>query len=110
MKKGIKSSLVKKNLYKTPTCEELEPNLQTCEMLVQNYQRYEEPVLTVTDRNDKTEELESNAKYIRVWGYSINVRNTHVCYIKFDFVRTFHKVKDIGTEYVAYWYQFFTCR
>ena len=49
--------------------------------------------LTVTDDNDKTEELESNAKYIRVWGYSINVRNTHVCYMNFDFVRTFHKVK-----------------
>ena len=65
---------------------------------------------TVTDGNDKTEELESNAKYIRVWGYSFNVRNTHVCFMKFDFVRTFYKVKDFGTEYVANWYQFFTCR
>ena len=62
--------------------------------------------LTVTDGNDKTEELESNAKYMRVRGYSINLRNTHVCYMKFDFVRTFHKVKDFGTEYVAYWYQY----
>ena len=25
------------------------------------------------------------------------------------FMRIFHKVKDIGTEYVTYWYQFFTC-
>ena len=41
----------KKNLYKTLTCE---------------------------DGYDKTEELESNAKYMRVRGYSINVRNTHV--------------------------------
>ena len=69
--------------------------------------------LTVTDGNDKTEELESNAKYIRVRGYSINVRNTHVLYeirLWGHFVRTFHKVKDFGTEYVAYWYQFFTRR
>ena len=27
-------------------------------------------------------------------------------YMNFDFVRTFHKVKDIRTEYVAYWYNF----
>ena len=42
-------------------------------------------------------------------GHFINVRNTHVCYIKFDFVRIFYKVRDIGTKYVTYWYQFFTC-
>ena len=34
-----------KNLYKTLTCEELVPNLQTFEMLVPNYQRCEELVL-----------------------------------------------------------------
>ena len=40
------------------------------------------------------EELESNAKCnsFAGGGGSINVRNTHVCYIKFDFVRIFHKV------------------
>ena len=37
--------------------------------------------------------------------YSISVRNTHVCYMKFDFIN----MKDIGTEYVTYWYQFLTC-
>ena len=65
------------------------------------------------------EELESNAKYIAdyyffyfffLWGeYFNNVRNTHVCYMKFDFVRMFHQVWDIGTKYVTYWYQLFTC-
>ena len=39
----------------------------------------------------------------------MNVSNTHVCYMKFDFVRIFHKVLDIGTKYVTYWYQFCTC-
>ena len=41
--------------------------------------------------------------------YSISVRNTHVCYMKFDFMRILHNMKDIGTEYVTYWYQFLTC-
>ena len=40
--------------------------------------------------------------------YSISVRNTHVCYMKFDFMRILHNMKDIGTEYVTYWYQFLT--
>ena len=35
------------------------------------------------------------------------MKNTHVCYLKFDFVRIFHKVKDIGMKYVTYWYRFF---
>ena len=39
--------------------------------------------------------------------YSISVRNTHVCYMKFDFMCILHNMKDIGTEYVTYWYQFF---
>ena len=37
------------------------------------------------------------------------MRNTHVCYLKFDFVCIFHKVCDIGTKYLTYWSQFFTC-
>ena len=66
--------------------------------------------LFVTDVSDKTvNELKSNDKCSRFEGYFINVRNMHVCYIKFDFMRVFHKVGDIGTKYVTYWYQFFTC-
>ena len=26
-----------------------------------------------------------------------------------DFMRILHNMKDIGTEYVTYWYQFLTC-
>ena len=39
-------------------------------------------------------------------------REEYACmlYMKFDFVRTFHKVKDFGTEHVAYWYQLFMYR
>ena len=29
--------------------------------------------------------------------------------MKFDFMRILHNMKDIGTEYVTYWYQFLTC-
>ena len=39
------------------------------------------------------EELESTAKCSKFGGYFINVRNTHVCNIKSDFVRIFHKCK-----------------
>ena len=39
----------------------------------------------------------------------INVRNTHVCHKKIDYVRIFHQVWDIGVKYVTYWYQFLTC-
>ena len=42
----------KKNLYKTLTCEELVPNLQTCVKLVPNY-NVKNWYLTVTDGNDK---------------------------------------------------------
>ena len=35
---------------------------------------------------------------------NLNVRNTLVCYMKFYFVRIFHKVWDTDTKYVAYWY------
>ena len=56
------------------------------------------------------EEFESNTKYSSFGGgYFINVRNTHVCYMEFDFVRILHKVCDIGTKYMTYWYQFSTC-
>ena len=41
--------------------------------------------------------------------YFISVRNTHVCYMKFDFMRILHNMKYIGTEYVTYWNQFLTC-
>ena len=42
-------------------------------------------------------------------GYLNNVRNAHVCYMKFDFVRILQNVGEIGTKYLTYWYQFFTC-
>ena len=29
--------------------------------------------------------------------------------MKFDFVRIFHKIRDIGAKYVTYWYQISTC-
>ena len=37
-----------------------------------------------------------------LWVYFINVRNTQLCYIKFDFVRIFHKVGDIGSDMRCY--------
>ena len=40
-------------------------------------------------------------------GYFINVKNTHVCYIIFDFVCIFHKVRYIGMKYVTYLVPFF---
>ena len=54
------------------------------------------------------EELKSNAKCSRFGRYFTNVRNTHVCYMKY-FMRSFHRVCDIGTNYMTYWYKFFTC-
>ena len=58
------------------------------------------------------EELESNAKCSRFGGgggYCISVRNTHVCYMKHDLVRIFHKVWYVGTKYATCWYQFPAC-
>ena len=76
------------------------PNYQRCEKMVNNRQRCQW---------QNCKELESNAKCSNFWGYFINVRNTHVCYMKFEFVRIFHKMWDIVTKYVTYWYQIFTC-
>ena len=42
------------------------------------------------------EELESNAKCSRFVVYFINVKNTHICYIKLDLMRISHNVRDIG--------------
>ena len=38
------------------------------------------------------EELESNAKCSRFGRYFIDVKNAHIYYMNFDFVRIFHKV------------------
>ena len=74
-------------------CEELVPNPRTSEKLVQNYHRYEELVLNHhIFQCQNCVELDSNAKCSRFGGYFINVRNTHACKMKFDFVRIFHKV------------------
>ena len=82
-----------KNWYKNHTCEELVPNPHTCEILVPNYHRCEKMALNRHRCEGKNcEELESNAKCSIFGGYFINMRNTHVCYMKFDFVRMFHKV------------------
>ena len=48
-------------------------------------------------------------KCSRFGGLFVNVKNTHVCYTEFDFVRIFHKVWGIDTKYVMYRYQFCTC-
>ena len=105
---------------KTHTCEELVPNPDTCEKLVQNYYSYEERVLNRHRYQwQSSKELDSNVICSRfffggggeggVGSYFINVSNMHVCYIKFDFVRIIHKMWDIGTKYVVYWNQIFTC-
>ena len=48
--------------------------------------------LIVTDVSDKTvKKWNPECEMQQIWGYSINVRNTHVCYMKFDFVRIFTK-------------------
>ena len=67
----------------------LVPNHDWCEELALNRHRRQW---------QNCEELESNAKWNRFWGYLINMRNMHVCNIKFDLVRIFHKVWDIGTK------------
>ena len=55
--------------------------------------------LIVTDVSDKTVKNRNrmqNAAYLVCvcggGGIFINVWNTHVCYMKFDFMRIFHKV------------------
>ena len=36
------------------------------------------------------------------------MRNAHELYMKWDFMRIFHKLWHIGTKYATHWYQFFT--
>ena len=70
--------------------------------------------LIVTDVSNKTLKNWNRMQNAVVWGggggefYHV-FKNTHVFYMKLDFVRIFHKVWDIGSKYVTYWYQFFTC-
>ena len=40
-------------------------------------------------------------------GGFINVKNMHVCYMKFDIVRISHKMRNIGTKYMTNWNHFF---
>ena len=52
------------------------------------------------------EELESNAKCSRNGVHSIDVKNTHECYMKFDNVRiilTCAEMRDFGMKSVTYW-------
>ena len=101
-----------KKCIKTLTCEELVPNFQTSVNLVPNYQRCEELTDTQLSQMAKAKlcKIGIESKMHQGLGvYSINLRNSHVCYMKFDFMRILHNMKDIGTEYVTYWYQFLTC-
>ena len=79
-------------------------NYHTCEELVLNRHIY---------HWQNCEELESNANAADLGGgHFINVRNTkmYACLLlRFDFVRIFHKARDIGMKYVTYWYHSFTC-
>ena len=72
----------------------LVPNCHRCEELALNRHRYQW---------QNGEELESNAKFYQCEEYAC------MQYITFDFARIFHIVWDIGTKYVMYWYQVFTC-
>ena len=81
-----------------------------CKKLVSNHQWSWEKLVLNCHRCQwqNYDELEANAKSSGMGGgYLINVRKTHVWNIKVDFVRNLHKVWDIGTSYVTYWYRFF---
>ena len=98
-----------KNWYQNPHVWWTDTKSSHMWKLVPNYRRSEELELNRHRcQCQNCEELESNAKCSRFGGHFINVRNRHVCYIKYDFVCIFHKVRDIGTKYVTYWYQLFT--
>ena len=107
--KMLSNRHMRKNLYNTLTCEEQVPILQTCEILVQNYHRYDELVLNCKIWQwQNCEELESNVKYIRVWGILSTHREEYACMLYEVWLCAFHKVR-YWYGYVAYWYQFFTC-
>ena len=45
-----------------------------------------------------------------IWGYFMNVKNSHACYVHIISLRAhFHKMCNIGMKCVTYWYQIFTC-
>ena len=72
---------------KSHTYNELVPNPPTCFKLVPTYHNCEELVQMLV---------------------TIHVTKTHVCCMKFDFVRIFYEVWGIGTKYVTYLHYFFT--
>ena len=101
---------MRKTGFKTHKCEELVPNPHIWNNYLSHIYINEEMVLNCQRcQCQNCEEFESNAQCSRFCGDFINVRNTNVRYMKFDFVRIFHKLSDIGTKDVTYWYQCFTC-
>ena len=77
---------------KNHTCEELEPNPQTCENLVPNYHLY---------MKNKYLMVKIKSKSVKNWNRMQNAADLGVFYqceedtcmfLKFDFVRIFHKV------------------
>ena len=109
------------------TCKESVPNLNICEKMESNHHMWKNGVKTHTCEGTKSLHIIceilvhslSQMSMTKLWrigieckmqqicvcvmgwgGVFINVRNTHVCYIKFDSMRIFHKVWDIGTKYM----------
>ena len=99
-----------KKCIKTLTWEELEPNFPTSVKFVPNYMRCEELVLNCHIwQRQNIEELESNAKCTRIWGYILSVWGYACMLYEIWLHEYFTQHGDIGTEYVTYWYQFLTC-
>ena len=77
----------------THTCEVLVPNPHTCEDWYQIITDVKNWHLIVTDVSDKTVKIRNRLQSATDFGViMVNMRNTHVCDIKFDLVRIFHKV------------------
>ena len=77
---------------KTHTCEDIVPNPYTCENLISNYHRCEELGHNRPKALKNWNRMQNAADLGAGGGYFINLRNTHVCYMKFDIVRIFHNV------------------
>ena len=98
-----------KNWYQIIICEEMAPKLTRVKNLylilthvnnlyqiIKHMRNWYVIVSYVIDKTVKNWNRMQNAAYLWVGGgggeHFINVRNTRVCYIQFDFLRVFHKV------------------